>query len=348
MVSRLRRFSDASFALKRVMVLSGNSPDSTADYGESLIIGNRGEVSSQALEVFHNLLKINPNMPRPLHYVALADAQAGRLKEAAVKWRALLKSNPQEAPWRADIERLAAKAEGKEPPKVSLSGLPSFNSGSVSTPQGSQLPALSKEQLNNAKSMDAGSRQQMISGMVKRLSDRLAENGGTVNEWIKLARTQMVLGKTDAAKAALTSAQAAHAGKPEALVQLKTARVQLGLGLADATGAESKKPTTPGVATLPQDSRLPALDKEQMRAAGSMDASARQEMIASMVKRLSDRLAENGGSVGEWIKLARTQKVLGKTDAAKAALASAEAAYAGKPEALEQLKTARAQLGIES
>ncbi len=346
--SRLRRFSDASFALKRVMVLSGNSPNSMADYGESLIIGNRGEVSPQALEVFHNLLKTNPNMPRPLHYVALADAQAGRLKEAAVKWRALLKSNPQNAPWRADIERLAAKAEGKEPPKVSLSALPPVNPGSVRTPQGSQLPALSKEQLNDAKSMDANSRQHMIAGMVKRLSDRLAENGGSVDEWIKLARTQMVLGKADAAKAALTSAETAHAGKPEALAQLKNARAQLGLGLVNAAGTESKKTATPGVASLPQESRLPALDKEQMKAAGAMDASARQEMIAGMVKRLSDRLAENGGSVGEWIKLARTQKVLGKTDAAKAALASAEAAYAGKPEALEQLKNARAQLGIES
>jgi len=86
--SRLRRFSDASFALKKVMELSGNGSKATVDYGESLILGNRGEVPPQALEIFNRLLKTNPNMPRPLHYIALADAQAGRLGQAAKKWRA--------------------------------------------------------------------------------------------------------------------------------------------------------------------------------------------------------------------------------------------------------------------
>jgi len=340
--TKLRRFSDASFALKRVMALSSNDPKAVADYGESLIIGNRGEVNSQALEVFHNLLKTNPKMSRPLHYIALADAQAGRLKEAAAKWRTLLAANPQDTPWRADIERLADRAEGKEPPKVSLSSLPSLTPGVVRVPQGSQLPALSKEQLNNAQTMDAGSRQQMIAGMVKRLSDRLTEEGGSVGEWMKLARTQKVLGKNDAAKAALASAEAAYAGKPEALAQIKTARTQL--GLEGSGNAVVNKPAS-STATA-QGSRLPTLSKEQMSEAGAMSVGDRQQMIASMVKRLSDRLAEEGGSVGEWIKLARTQKVLGKNDAAKAALASGEAAYAGKPDALEQLKNARTQLGI--
>ncbi len=352
--TRLRRFSDATFALKKVMVLSGNKPDATADYGESLIMGNRGEVSAQALVVFKELLKTNPNMPRPLHYIALADAQAGRLKEAAAKWRSLLASNPQDAPWRADIERLAARAEGKEPPKVVASAPPPVNAAPTGTPPGNQLPTLSNEQMNAANSMDVNSRQQMIASMVKRLSDRLSENGGPVGEWIKLARTQIVLGKTDAAKTALASAEAAYASDTAAMEQIKNARVQLGLGTATTQSsstqpAQTNQPSssTTKTASLPQGSQLPQLSKEQMNAAGSMDAGSRQQMIVGMVKRLSDRLAENGGSVGEWIKLARTQKVLGKTDEARAALASAEVAYADKPEALDQLKNARLQLGIE-
>ena len=84
-----------------------------------------------------------------------------------------------------------------------------------------------------------------------------------------------------------------------------------------------------------------------MNAAGAMDANSRQAMIASMVKRLSDRLAQDGGSVGEWVKLARAYSVMGNNEQAKAALASAEVAYADKPESLAQLKNARMQLGIE-
>jgi len=196
--------------------------------------------------------------------------------------------------------------------------------------------------------MDEGSRQKMIEAMVKRLSDRLAENGGSVEEWINLARTQNVLGRTAQAKTALASAETAFADKPQALEQLKNARAQLGLGgSTTATAPSSSPPSDSEVASLSQDSSLPALDAETMSAARSMDEKSRQQMIVSMVKRLSDRLAENGGSVGEWIKLARTQKVLGKTADAKAALASAEIAYADKPQALEQIKSARLQLGIE-
>jgi len=196
--------------------------------------------------------------------------------------------------------------------------------------------------------MDASARQRMIAAMVKRLSDRLAQNGGSVEEWINLANTQNVLGKTAKANAALASAEAAFADKPEALGQLKNARVRLGLkGSKAAVAPSSSPPSNSQVASLPQDSRLPALDAETMNAARTMDVKSRQQMIASMVKRLSDRLAENGGAVGEWIKLARTQKVLGNMTEAKAALASAEIAYADKPQALDQFKSARLQLDIE-
>jgi cytochrome c-type biogenesis protein CcmH len=345
--TRLRRFSDASYALKKVMTLSGGAPKATADYGESLILGNRGEVPPQALEVFNRLLETNPTMPRPLHYIALADAQAGRLKQAAKKWRALLISNPQDAPWRADIERLAAQAEKETIAPGSSTPVPQ-SAGTVNAPPASQLPALSNEQLNAGNSMDAGARQRMIVAMVQRLSDRLAKNGGSIEEWINLASTQNVLGKTAKANAALASAETAFAANPKALEQLKNARTQLGLGGAVTATAPTPSPSANSqVANLPQDSRAPALDAEQMKAGRSMDAKSRQQMIVSMVKRLSDRLAENGGSIGEWIRLARTQKVLGNNADAKAALASAEVAYADKPQALEQLKNARLQLGIE-
>ena len=345
--TRLRRFSDATFALKRVMELSGGAPKATADYGESLIIGNRGDVTPQAVAVFRKLLKTNPKMPRPLHYLALADAQAGRLKEAAAQWRSLLAANPQDAPWRADIERLAARAEAESgSPPASTTSAP-VASGQVPTPQGSELPVLSQEQMRAGNAMDADARQQMIASMVKRLSDRLAENGGPVEDWIKLARTRQVLGKTDAAKAALAAGEAAYAADPQALAQLKNARAQLGFETASLNNAAPPAASQKPAPDLPEGSRPPALSQEQMNAAGAMDASSRQTMIASMVKRLSDRLAQDGGTVGEWVRLARAYKVMNNNELAKAALESAEIAYAGKPESLDQIKNARLQLGIE-
>jgi cytochrome c-type biogenesis protein CcmH len=52
-----------------------------------------------------------------------------------------------------------------------------------------------------------------IRGMVEGLSERLAADGGTLDEWTRLVRSRLVLNEKDKAQAAYDAARVAH---PEA------------------------------------------------------------------------------------------------------------------------------------
>ena len=64
-------------------------------------------------------------------------------------------------------------------------------------------------------------------------------------------------------------------------------------------------------------------DAEDVANAANMTQAERDEMIASMVKRLEDRLAETPDDTDGWVRLARAYDVLGKSEAALEALAKA-------------------------
>ena len=59
-----------------------------------------------------------------------------------------------------------------------------------------QLPGPSSDQIKSAENMSDVDRKEMIEGMVATLSNRLANEGGTVNEWARLIRALGVLGET--------------------------------------------------------------------------------------------------------------------------------------------------------
>jgi cytochrome c-type biogenesis protein CcmH len=62
------------------------------------------------------------------------------------------------------------------------------------------------------------------------------------------------------------------------------------------------------------------------------------DAIEAMVERLATRLKKDGSDVAGWIQLARSYRVLGKTDKLKAAIADAHAALASDQEALQRLE----------
>jgi cytochrome c-type biogenesis protein CcmH len=62
--------------------------------------------------------------------------------------------------------------------------------------------------------------------------------------------------------------------------------------------------------------------------------------IGAMVQRLADRLKTNPDDPDGWVRLVRAYSVLGDTQKRDAALKSARARYAGKPEVLSALDAA--------
>jgi cytochrome c-type biogenesis protein CcmH len=71
----------------------------------------------------------------------------------------------------------------------------------------------------------------MIEGMVSRLATRLDAEGGSAEEYIRLARSYVVLGRRDDAVRAMESGLAAFADEPEAQASLREAAGELGLSI---------------------------------------------------------------------------------------------------------------------
>ncbi len=87
-------------------------------------------------------------------------------------------------------------------------------------------------------------------------------------------------------------------------------------------------------------------DADAVAAASEMTAEERQDMIKSMVGRLSERLDTDGGSPQEWAQLLGALGVLGDKEKAAATWAKAQEAFAGDSAALEVVRAAAVRAGV--
>ena len=158
----------------------------------------------------------------------------------------------------------------------------------------------------------------MIRGMVARLAERLAQKGGSAEEWTRLVRSYSVLNEPDKARDALASARKALAGDPNALASLDGAAKD---APADTASAGAATPAPEG---------------------------GQPDMVRGMVARLAARLSKVGGSAEDWTRLVRSYSVLNEPDKAKDALASARKALAGNSDGSASLESLAKQLNVGS
>ncbi len=76
----------------------------------------------------------------------------------------------------------------------------------------------------------------MIRGMVERLAARLQDNGGTLEDWLRLIRSYAVLRETDKAQEAAASARKQFASEHQALEEIGTLTKGLGLTMPETQG----------------------------------------------------------------------------------------------------------------
>jgi cytochrome c-type biogenesis protein CcmH len=93
------------------------------------------------------------------------------------------------------------------------------------------MPGPSAGDVEAAGEMSAEDRQEMIRGMVARLSDRLATEGGTPEEWARLISSLAVLGDEAQAIAVWNNAQEVFADNPDALEVVREGARAAGLVL---------------------------------------------------------------------------------------------------------------------
>jgi len=108
----LRHWDKAANAYRRLLkfVPDEAKPGIEEIYGEMLVLAADGVVSPDASAAFAVTLAAKPDSPVARYYVALADAQAGNMKQAIDLWLKLAGGLPQDSTMRAEIEKRVTDA----------------------------------------------------------------------------------------------------------------------------------------------------------------------------------------------------------------------------------------------
>jgi cytochrome c-type biogenesis protein CcmH len=215
-----RRYADAADAYGNGIRLLGESPKRLAGYGKALVLAKEGIVSEDARKALERAVALDASQIESRILLIMAKEQDGAFAAAAEDWRKLLADSPPDAPWRQLVEQRLAQNEAQAAGKA---------------PEAAQAPSAAAKagptaaDVAAAEQMSPAGRQAMIESMVQGLADRLAKEGDDLSGWLKLVRAYAVLDrKTDALKA-LERAKSQFSGKPQALEQLDTLAVELGL-----------------------------------------------------------------------------------------------------------------------
>jgi cytochrome c-type biogenesis protein CcmH len=216
----LGNFRAARLAQGRLVEVLGDAATGRnhIDLAEMMVLAAGGYVSPEAEAALERGLALTPQDGTARYYAGLMFAQQGRPDLAFPIWRSLLADSSPDAPWldpiRLQIEEVAYLAGVN----VTLADLPQPRGGPTS------------DQIAAAEGMSAEDRQTMVAGMVEGLAARLADQGGPPEDWARLIGAYVVLGETDAARAAYAQAKAVYAEAPDAMAVIDAAAAGLERG----------------------------------------------------------------------------------------------------------------------
>ena len=181
----------AVLALKRAVRLAPQRGDLWEMLGEAEIY-QAGDVTEAARQAFVEALKRDPTNVGARFQLARARIKAGDKAGGLAEWRAIAAELPATDPRRADLMSAIAEMEG--------------------TPVAPPRPhGLSTDQMT------------AVRGMVANLAQRLAASPDDPAGWVQLVKAYAVLGDTAKRDAALNTARARYAAKPDVLDALAKA-----------------------------------------------------------------------------------------------------------------------------
>ena len=186
------RYADAARAYRRMIELGEPTPDLQTSLAEALMLDAGDAGSDEAIALLRAAAAADPAHVMSRLYLASVLTGQEQYEEAIPLWQAAL-----------------ALAKGDEP------WLPAAQQGLAVAQNGGIAPANEQEA-------------EMIGQMVSGLAERLAAEGGSVEEWTQLVRAYLVLGDTARAQAAYDDAVAAW---PQAFDRGELDTLALGAGL---------------------------------------------------------------------------------------------------------------------
>jgi len=198
---RQGRFDDAANAYRKAGAYLGEKVEYLTGMAEALISANRGIVPDAARAAYEKVLLKDKSDLRARFRLTLALEQDGKLEAAAEQYRELMLIGDPESPWRKLVgERLAFVNE-------QMSGGAAGGSKTADAGSGASGRGPSASDVRAAQGMSAQARSEMINNMVGRLAARLKDDGDDFEGWMRLINANVVLGKMDAARAALETAR---------------------------------------------------------------------------------------------------------------------------------------------
>jgi cytochrome c-type biogenesis protein CcmH len=217
--SGLGNYAAAIAAQDRVIAILGSkvSAEDHALRAEMMILAAGGYVSPEAEAEITRALQLDPLNGTATYYAGLMFAQVGRPDRTFALWAPLLDrsqpADPWVAPLRAQLMQVASEA-GED---------------SYVLPEAAPAPGPDAEAVAAAAEMTPEERQEMVRGMVAQLSERLATQGGSAEEWARLITAYGVLGETDRARTIWAEAQLRFAGRAADLEVVRAAAAQAGV-----------------------------------------------------------------------------------------------------------------------
>ena len=345
---RLGRFDDAARAYAALVRLKGEDAHALSDWGEALVAAADGTVSPEARKVLGRALAADPKAAKPQFYLARGDEQAGDVAGAVRRLEAMAASAPADAPWlptvRENLSRL--KGETVSGPAAEGGGDGAKDGTKESARPGARAEAPVAGPGSNIQALPPSERIDAIRGMVEGLERRLAKQGGSADEWLRLVRSHAVLGERDKALDALERARKAFRDDGGALARFDGQAHELGLAGAGAGAGTPPKPETGDKAGERIGEKTTVEPDAAAAAVKAMPPAEREAAIRGMVASLDRRLAAKGGSADEWMRLVRSYGVLGDRPAAAQALDRAKMALAANPTAVERLDALGRELGL--
>lgn len=214
--ARLGNLPEARTAMENLLRVKGDAAtaEDHAALAELMIMAAGGLVSPEAEAELTRALTLDAGNATARYYYGLMAAQVGRFDRAFALWRPLLDEGPADAPWiapiRAQIEDVAMRA-----------GI------QFTLPEAA--PGPDADALAAAEDMAPEDRQAMIEGMVAQLGQRLASEGGTVEEWARLISSLSVLDRKEEAQVIYAEALTKFDGSPSQQSFLREAALNAGL-----------------------------------------------------------------------------------------------------------------------
>ena len=312
----LGNFRAAQRAMARVVALKGDAAavDDYTQYADLMVLAANGRVSPEAEAAVRKALDLAPDDGIALYYLGLMYGQNDRPDLAFPIWRDLLEGARPDAPWvepiRSQIGQLAAMAGvDYTPPAMAGAG-----------PMAGATAGPSQDDIAAAADMSPEERAEMIRGMVDRLMDRLATEGGTPQEWAQLIGALGIIGDSERARMIWGEAQSVYAEAPDALALIDQA--------AESAGLDSPVAFTPGAEPAPT--------------ADSDLTDATVETVDEMMQRL----ASQGGAPVDWAALIAALAADGDTERARVIWGEAQSAFAAYPDAVALIDAAAAEAGL--